>query len=75
MMKTPEQHQSRRSCAFIVGLEQIFYVGFHSYLTHFRNSFFDCFEQVNAIWEGYQKFKKIDDLIHFSNVQLGKVLA
>ena len=36
-MKTPKQHQSR-SCAFIVGFEQILYIDFHAYLTYFRNS-------------------------------------
>ena len=58
MMKAPEQNQSFRSCAFIVDFEQILSIGFHAYLTYFANSFFHCFEQVTAIWEGYQKLKK-----------------
>ena len=56
MMKTPEQHQSPRSCAFIVGFQQTLVL--HAYLTYFRNSGFTCFEQVNNIWEWYQKLKK-----------------
>ena len=55
-IKTAEQHQLHRSCAFIV--DQILYVGFHAYLTFFTNSYFHCFEQVKAIWEGFQKLKK-----------------
>ena len=55
-MKTPEQHQSCYS-AFIAGFQQIRYIGFHVYLTHFRNSCFHCFEQVIATWEGYLKLK------------------
>ena len=55
-------------------LFQILYIGFHEYLPYFTNSCFHTFEQVTAIWKSYQKLKKIDDLIHFSNVLLGKVL-
>ena len=55
-IKTAEQHQLHRSCAFIV--DQILYIGFHAYLTFFTNSYFHCFEQVKAIWEGFQKLKK-----------------
>ena len=69
-IKTPEQYHSCCSCALRVDFEQILYIGFHAYLAYFH-----CFEQVNAIWEGFQKLKNIDDLIHFSNVQLGKVLV
>ena len=56
-MKTLEQHQSCY-CVFIVGFQQIWYIGFHAYLTYFRNSCLHCFDQVIAIWEGYQKLKK-----------------
>ena len=73
-MTTPEQHLSCCSSAFIVGFEQILYIGFHAYLIYFRNSCLHCFEQVNAVWEGYQKLKKIDHLMLFSNFQLGKTL-
>ena len=69
MMKTAEQQQSRSS-AFIVDFEQILYLDFHGYLTYSRNSCFPCFEEVNTIWDGYQKLKKIDGLIHISNFQL-----
>ena len=75
MIKAPEQHHSRRSCAFIGAFEQIFYIDFHAYLTYFTKSCFHCFEQVNSIWEWFQKLKKIDDIIHFSNVRVGKVLV
>ena len=44
--------------AFIAGFRQILCIGFHAYLTYFRNSCFHCFEQVNAICEGYQNWKK-----------------
>ena len=57
-MKTPKQHQSPRSCAFIVGFQQILYNGIHTYLKYFRKSCFHCFKQVNAIREWYQKLKK-----------------
>ena len=57
-MKTPEQHQTSRSCGFIVGFKQIMYIGFHAHLTYFRNSCFHCFEQVNAICQRHQKLKK-----------------
>ena len=69
----PEQHHSRRPCALIV--DQTLYIGFHAYLTNFQNSCFHYFEQVNAIWEGFQKLKKIDDLMHISNDQLGIALV
>ena len=49
VMKTPEQHRSCCSCPFIVGFQQIFYIGFHAYSTYFRNSFIHCFELVNVI--------------------------
>ena len=74
-MKVPEQYQSHCCGAFIADFEQILYNGFHAYLTCFRHSCFHCFEQVNAIWEGYQKLKKTDGLMSFSNFQLGKVLV
>ena len=54
-IKTPEQHHSRCPCAFIA--DQILYTGFHACLTYFTNSSFHCFEQVNGIWEGFQKWK------------------
>ena len=38
-------HQSPCSCAFIVGFQQILYIGFHAYLTYFRNQCFHCFKQ------------------------------
>ena len=54
-IKTPEQHHSRHSCAFIV--YQILYIGFHAYLTYFTNSCFHYFEQVNTLWGWFQKLK------------------
>ena len=62
------------SWAFIVDFKQIFFIGFHAYLTYFTNSCFHCFEQVNTIWKRFQKLKKINDIMHFSNVPVGKVL-
>ena len=53
-MKTPGQHQSRCSSAFIVGFEQILCIGFHAYLTYFRISYLHYFQQVNATWEGHK---------------------
>ena len=49
-----------RSCAFIVGFQQILYIGFHAYSTYCRNLCFHYFEQVNATWEGYEQFKNIN---------------
>ena len=60
-------HQSPCSCAFIVGFQQILYIGLHEYLTHFRNPRFHCFKQINAIWEWYQKLEKIDPWFLFEN--------
>ena len=68
-MKTPGQHRSRCSSAFIVGFEQILNIGFHAYLTYFRSSYLHYFQQVNATWEGYQKLKKnrwFNTLLKFS---------
>ena len=55
-IKSPEQHHSRRPCAYIV--DQILYIRFDAHLTYFTNSCFHCFEEVNAIWEGFQNFIK-----------------
>ena len=38
----------------------------------FHKLIFHCFEEVKPIWEKFLKFKKIDDIIHFSNVWVGK---
>ena len=55
LIKTPEQHHPRHSCALIV--HQILYIGFHAYLTYSTNSCFHCFEQVSNFWGWFQKLK------------------
>ena len=51
--KIPEQHVLCCPCAFYVDFEQIYFTGFHAYLTYLTNSCFHCFEQVNTIWERF----------------------
>ena len=69
MIKTPEQHQSCRSCAF-----PNFVHWFSWIFTIFHKFMFSYFWASNRHLEKLSKIEKIDDLIHFSNVLLGKVL-